>query len=209
MASTLAVVTDAVDTPASTTLNAKEAEQAEARNIRSRRFLQEEVHTAKQVEVRNLRNPFLSQEDLTMSMGTESPSAKPTTAKPSKSPTTLPPCPKCDYKDCYDKVEKAFIVDSTNWDTVRDAWLKATDDWKNDQIRNCELKFGIGSLASDACALGVNTVAGAQDKNTWISYTAGQSVLRTKRNLALSDCDTKYYECVKNRVALIAAGRCK
>jgi hypothetical protein len=128
---------------------------------------------------------------------------------PSPAPTELPPCPKCEYKDCYDKVEKAHIVDSKKWDTVRDAWLKATDDWKGTQISDCEKFWGIGSVMSDACALGINTIADAQDLNTWTTYYATQSLLRSVRNSALSDCDKIYYECVKNRAALIAAKRCK
>jgi hypothetical protein len=140
---------------------------------------------------------------------TSAPGDYSTPAPPTPAPTELPPCPKCEYKDCYEKVEKAHFDDSTKWATVRDAWLKATDDWKGTQISSCEQFWGIGSLMSSACAVGIGKIADAQDLNTWTTYHATQSLLRAARNLALTNCDTIYNECVQNRAALIAAKRCK
>jgi RHS repeat-associated protein len=122
-----------------------------------------------------------------------------------------PPCPSCEklHSGCSKAVNEDFLVKSTMWRQVRDAYLAAVDDWKGREIRHCEQKFGVGSIGNDLCVLAVLAIAGSQEANIWITYRTGQSLLRSKRNFGLSDCDRNFGRCVAERSALKAAGGCK
>ncbi len=63
----------------------------------------------------------------------------------------------------------------------------------------CRKEHGDGSVKFSACVLSVQAIHKSHASAAWLTYHTMASLLRTERNLSLSQCDMDYYECMKNK----------